>query len=75
MSDHEFEIAKRAYGIWERDGCPEGRALDHWLRAEAELSIDPPPGNAHQGRSTRKSESQTPRPQRPKLKNPSRKKT
>lgn len=33
-------IAKRAYEIWEQGGRPEGRALDHWMQAERELSAD-----------------------------------
>ena len=28
------EIAKRAYAIWEREGRPHGRDLEHWLTAE-----------------------------------------
>jgi hypothetical protein len=32
------EIEKRAYEIWEQAGRPQGRDLDHWLRAEAELA-------------------------------------
>lgn len=24
-----------AYALWEEEGCPEGRAEAHWLRAEA----------------------------------------
>jgi hypothetical protein len=31
-------IAERAYLIWENMDRPEGRALEHWLRAEAELA-------------------------------------
>ena len=31
------EIAKRAYSLWEIEGRPSGRELDHWLRAEAEM--------------------------------------
>ena len=31
------EIAAQAYQIYLREGCAEGRDLDHWLRAEAEL--------------------------------------
>jgi len=27
-----------AYLLWEREGRPDGRALDHWLRAAAERS-------------------------------------
>ena len=29
------DVARCAYLIWEREGRPEGRALDHWIRAEA----------------------------------------
>jgi hypothetical protein len=32
------EISKRAYGIWLRAGRPDGKALEHWLQAEAELT-------------------------------------
>ncbi len=31
------EIAVCAYYIWEREGKPDGRALDHWLEAELQL--------------------------------------
>ena len=31
-------VAQRAYEIWQREGCPDGRAMEHWLRAEAELA-------------------------------------
>jgi len=30
----EREIALAAYYIWEKEGHPQGRELDHWLRAE-----------------------------------------
>lgn len=33
----EESIRRRAYAIWEDEGHPEGRSLEHWLRAEAEL--------------------------------------
>ena len=33
-------IAERAYLIWENMGRPEGMALEHWLRAEAELAAE-----------------------------------
>ncbi len=32
------EIRHRAYRLWHEDGCPEGRALEYWVRAEAELA-------------------------------------
>jgi hypothetical protein len=38
------EIRNRAFQLWNQDGCPEGRALDYWLRAEAELAAG---GAAH----------------------------
>jgi hypothetical protein len=30
-------IRKRAYAIFEKEGCPDGRDQDHWLRAESEI--------------------------------------
>jgi Protein of unknown function (DUF2934) len=32
----ESQTRNRAYAIWEAEGRPEGRAVDHWLAAEAE---------------------------------------
>ena len=32
------EIAKRAYEIWLSEGAGHGCDLDHWLRAERELT-------------------------------------
>lgn len=37
-SANEQEIAKRAYAIWEREGRPHGRNVEHWLTAERELN-------------------------------------
>ena len=36
----ESEIRKRSYHIWEREGRPDGRHLDHWLMAQAELDAE-----------------------------------
>jgi len=36
-------IEKRAYYIWEGEGRPPGRALDHWIRAETELAVGAKP--------------------------------
>lgn len=33
-------IRKRSYEIWQREGCPNGCDLAHWLRAEAELGAE-----------------------------------
>jgi len=42
MNDHPSpipadQIALRAQALWEEEGRPEGKAEDHWLRAETEL--------------------------------------
>ena len=39
QSAKEEAIRERAYLIWEEEGRPEGRHLDHWLRAEAEIGL------------------------------------
>jgi hypothetical protein len=36
----ENQIADRSYFIWEKEGRPEGKALDHWLRARTELEAE-----------------------------------
>ncbi len=33
----EAEIARLAYEIWEMEGRPEGRDLDHWMMARKQL--------------------------------------
>ena len=33
----EQAIRQRSYEIWQREGCPPGKSLEHWFRAEAEL--------------------------------------
>jgi hypothetical protein len=33
------EVAARAYEIYEREGRPEGRHLEHWVQAETELGL------------------------------------
>ena len=35
--DEETEIAALAYRFYEEEGRPEGRADEHWFRAEREL--------------------------------------
>lgn len=36
QDDREARIRQRAHAMWEAEGRPPGRELDHWLRAEAE---------------------------------------
>ena len=39
MQDDRAEaIRQRAYALWELEGRPDGKDLEHWLRAEAEIS-------------------------------------
>ena len=39
-SPSEEEIRVRSYLIWEREGQPEGKSQEHWLRAKAELEAE-----------------------------------
>jgi len=48
-ADHhekELRIRERAYEFWVEEGRPEGRALDHWLRAKRELEAAQDPAEA-----------------------------
>ena len=37
-ADLHDRIQRRAYALWEQEGRPDGRAAEHWLRAEAEVA-------------------------------------
>jgi hypothetical protein len=39
--DNTQQIRLEAYYIWEREGRPEGRALEHWVAAEQLLGAEP----------------------------------
>jgi hypothetical protein len=44
MTAHrQGEITKRAHAIWESEGRPEGKAAEHWQRAEAEVAAESTP--------------------------------
>ena len=57
--DGTAETHRRAYLIWERENQPEGKHLEHWLCAEAEVKAElapatgepesDPPGPARTG--------------------------
>ena len=49
------EIAQRAYAMWEQEGRPDGRNLDHWLTAENELSVSSPATSPRRTESTKRS--------------------
>ncbi|MGA8758737.1 MAG: DUF2934 domain-containing protein [Stellaceae bacterium] len=39
MPEHkEQAIRERAYAIWVEEGRADGKDLEHWLRAEAEIN-------------------------------------
>ena len=44
--DMEERIRLRALEIWREEGCPEGRAREHWAQAERELGGS---GGSHTG--------------------------
>lgn len=54
--DREERIRLRALVIWREEGCPDGRAREHWEQAEREIdgsdegTGDQPAG--HAGRTT-----------------------
>jgi hypothetical protein len=43
MQPDKVQIADRSYFIWENEGRPEGKALEHWLRAQEELAAETAP--------------------------------
>jgi hypothetical protein len=47
-SSREEEIRQRAHAIWEREGRPDGKEMDHWTRAERELTGEIPGGTQTQ---------------------------
>ena len=36
---------ERAYALWESEGRPHGRHLDHWCQAEAETAVSAATGS------------------------------
>ena len=37
VPDLQCEIAALAHEFWKAEGCPEGRSVQHWERAEREM--------------------------------------
>lgn len=41
MTESVYErVKKRAYELWEEEGCPWGRDMIHWERAHQEITAD-----------------------------------
>ena len=36
----EDTIRSRSFLIWQQEGCPEGKAPEHWARAKAQLAAE-----------------------------------
>jgi hypothetical protein len=54
-ADLHERIRRRAYELWEQEGRPEGRALDHWHQAEAEVAgVRPGAGSGERRRHPRR---------------------
>jgi hypothetical protein len=45
-------VARRAYELWEAEGRPEGRAMEHWTRAESMLRENGPAAEIARGSDT-----------------------
>lgn len=50
MQHDDEERRRRAYAIWEREGRPEGRAADHWDRAQHDATAHAQEKGAGAGR-------------------------
>jgi hypothetical protein len=58
---NEAQIRERAYYIWEREGRPQGRELQHWQAALRELTLE---GNSANGASSKSAAPRAPRKSR-----------
>jgi hypothetical protein len=49
-TERDDKTQGRAYEMWERDGRPDGKHLDHWHQAQQELTDDlSPPSDLNSG--------------------------
>jgi hypothetical protein len=40
MSDRETRVRERAHRLWEQEGRPSGREVDHWDQASREIDAE-----------------------------------
>jgi hypothetical protein len=40
MDDFEQRVRRRAYRLWQEEGCPDGRADVHWDKARELVAIE-----------------------------------
>lgn len=50
QGEREQAIRERAYLLWEEEGRPYGKHLEHWLRAEIELDEEAIAGVTNNGK-------------------------
>ena len=41
-ANHEQRVRERAHAIWQSEGEPEGRDLEHWMAAERDIGGEAP---------------------------------
>jgi hypothetical protein len=58
--DAENRIRLRAYAIWDREECPEGRHIEHWFLAQQETAQAPVAGGISGGESPAEQEQHAP---------------
>lgn len=51
--DDRRRIREWAYDLWEKEGRPTGRALNHWLEAERRERMTAPTQQANEGEDNR----------------------
>ena len=65
----ESRIAERSYQIWEREGKPEGKHLQHWFTAITELEAEAVPkktaGKTKKSSATRGRKTASPKTRKP----------
>jgi hypothetical protein len=52
MDEDTDRVRSKAYEIWEHEGKPDSRALDHWLEAERQVLGQTGNGNQHDRRGS-----------------------
>ncbi len=70
--DKQSIIGNRAFEIWQREGCPDGRSAAHWQQAEAEIAAEeaqkgnPKKKAAEKSRAAGKAKPEAVKPEAPK---------
>jgi hypothetical protein len=60
----ELRIRERAHAIWEREGRPEGREVEHWHMAAAEIAAEVAPARKTRTKAAGATEAKEPAPKR-----------